>query len=66
MALKLMGLLTDCGFPEDRDFVLLVSTVDELAMRLGIIDSLRRSCELAVHTGLSYSLGAAQGVIVMV
>lgn len=43
-SLLLLGSLTDLGLPEDRDFVLLVSILDELAIKLSILGSFYRSC----------------------
>lgn len=61
----LLGTLADCGLPEDRGFVLLISLLDEFALRLGIVGALHRSL---VNTwqftlGLHYALRAAHRVL---
>lgn len=39
----LLGALADCRLPEDRDFVLLISLLDEFARGLGTLGALHRS-----------------------
>lgn len=60
----LLRSLVDCGLPEDRNFVLLTSILDEFAIRLGILGSLVNSWQFTLW--VYYSLRAAHWIILRI